>query len=1782
MELVIKEIKPLICLNMIVKDESHIIVDTLTKFLNKVSIDYWVISDTGSTDNTQEIIKTFFKKRDIPGELYEDKWENFAHNRTLALEHAHGKSDYIFVFDADDELCGDFQLPTLTEDAYHIQFGDANGTSYTRVLLVNNNTKKWRYLSVIHEFIDCVDNTHTSGVITGNYYCVSGRSGNRSKDPDKYLKDALVLEKAHAEALAKNDLLYFRYAFYCANSYFDYGKYMDAIKWYKITLGQGNWEQEKYVSCMKLFICYTILKQPEAGMFYLVKGILYDKTRVEGLFELVQYYCGNDMNELAYMYYEMVKEFYEKEYVKIEHTQDKLFVDISKANFHLPYWMIIVADRIKKYDTGIAMYRIIFTKKFKETNKMLIGNMLFNLQFFIDKVDKNDTQFFTLFKEYIDFLLSIQYPVFDHDFMINYEKYGIVVPKKAIHQPTFTKEECATSNKILIYTGFMNVLWNDSYVSTQSIGGAEKAVTYLSRYFPKNYEIIISGDVADEVIGNITYINRNKLQDLLEKEKFHTIVVSRYVSFFLLYRNFSCYQLFLSAHDSTGFINHVDNNILSVDSVILNWNYLIDGVITLTNWHKDNVIAAHPYLKDKMHIVNNGILTHTFPSCKNKIKNKFVWTSCSYRGLYVILHLWKDILENIPDATLDISSYNAFPENEDDVKMLEIMNKYNSIKHHGMLNTTQLYDLISKAEYWLYTNTFPETSCITGLEMLMSEVICLYYPLAGLLDTVGNYGIQVNFGNEINTILNLSEGQKIAMRKRGREYALSCSWENRAKEWCDVLFVENNTIKNRIYELHNIGSIPKNHVDFLKNLAIDFKPKVIYDIGANVLTWTREAHKIWSDSEIIAFDAIQTAEFFYKEQNLKYHIGVLSKEDNSVVKFYENIEHPAGNSYYKEIGHKISNELYPENAFTEQSTISLSSVVKNKNFPLPDLVKIDVQGSELDILRGGMNVINNAKYLIVELQDVQYNRGAPLADETIQFLNDNSWDLIARKFCDNGPDGDYCFLNKNYDHIKEPNPEIKQFLTNLYNNYSIPQDHINYLKKMNINFNPIVIYDIGAAVLHWTKEARKFWPNSEIIVFDAMKDCDFLYQEYNLKYNIGILSDIDNRLVNFYGNIYTLGGNSYYKEIGHRLSNELYPENAFTEQSTISLSSVVKNKNFPLPDLVKIDVQGSELDILRGGMNVINNAKYLIVELQDVQYNRGAPLADETIQFLYDNGWELIDKKFSDNGPDADYCFLNKNYKMNDAVDVVINKPKLVFFVNRSFILQPLIDYFDSLKEKYDITHTQNIDDLNEVTDALILFVIGNLNIDIGNYLNKNDNTIGLFNTEPLNIQCWLSQCIHLHMLYPTIKMYDYSNSNICILKNNNIIDVEYLPYLKTISENKYLTKIYSETPKIYDFGIISPKKTMPITPPRRNKILEYLINNGFTLNLITGWKEVRDNELAKCKFILNIHGQINENPDPTTDETSNIFEHIRCDRLLEAGFQILSEESLYLDPEFINKYPNLKLINYEDFFNLETYNVNDNGHEHFNFINNNILKNIYETLCSNKSPFNDIYVNPEDIYEHLPTLYKYANECESILECGVRGVVSSWAFLYGLMNNNKENKKIILNDITECNIQKILEYNNVGVTIEYKWINDLHLKLDDNVDLTFIDTWHVYGQLKRELDHFSKVTNKYIIMHDTTIDEYTSEAIRANLSDDQIYQQSLQSGFAIEEIKKGLWPAIEEFLENNTDWSLHERFKNNNGLTILKKQTPSIVVGSLQLLRLAPTEFNHSPSTSSTARSSM
>jgi hypothetical protein len=199
-------------------------------------------------------------------------------------------------------------------------------------------------------------------------------------------------------------------------------------------------------------------------------------------------------------------------------------------------------------------------------------------------------------------------------------------------------------------------------------------------------------------------------------------------------------------------------------------------------------------------------------------------------------------------------------------------------------------------------------------------------------------------------------------------------------------------------------------------------------------------------------------------------------------------------------------------------------------------------------------------------------------------------------------------------------------------------------------------------------------------------------------------------------------------------------------------------------------------------------------------------------------------------------------------------------------------------------------------------------------------------------------------------------------------------------------------------------------------------------------------------------------------------------------------------------------------------------------------VKSKHEYLCNTYS----------DIHEHLPTLYEYATKCESIIELGVRKCVSTWSFVYGLLNNNSDKKSMFINDIIECDISELLDATkDLDIDVKYEWVNDLELSFDKNVDLTFIDTWHVYGQLKRELNKFSQITNKYIIMHDTTVDAIEGETVRLEWDAEK---QSEETGIPVDEIKCGLWKAIEEFLENNKNWILRERYHNNFGLTILER----------------------------------
>lgn len=222
-----------------------------------------------------------------------------------------------------------------------------------------------------------------------------------------------------------------------------------------------------------------------------------------------------------------------------------------------------------------------------------------------------------------------------------------------------------------------------------------------------------------------------------------------------------------------------------------------------------------------------------------------------------------------------------------------------------------------------------------------------------------------------------------------------------------------DSILKNIKKVSDYRNLPTNHFNYLLKLKNDFnfKPKVIYDIGACVLHWTQRAQDIWPESEIVLFDATDAFESLYIESGLSYNICALSNESNKNIKFYQNNNNFAGNSYYRE-NPKYSpaaEHLFDHNSIVEMQTITLDDVVKYKMLNKPNFVKIDVQGAELDVLMGATESLKTCEHVIAELRDIEYNIGSPEKEVVIDYLVSQGFKNMGM-FSDNGPDGDYHFM----------------------------------------------------------------------------------------------------------------------------------------------------------------------------------------------------------------------------------------------------------------------------------------------------------------------------------------------------------------------------------------------------------------------------------------------------------------------------------------------------------------------------------------------------------------------------------------------------------------------------------------------------------------------------------------------------------------------------------------------------------------------------------------------------
>ena len=292
-----------ICLNMIVKNEAQVL-PRLFRTL-KDYIDYYVIVDTGSTDDTIELIRREMAAYGIDGEVHERPWVNFGVNRQEALELALAadKADWLLFIDADEELgVSDTKFYEKLEPgvSYDLEKHHRE-VRYAVPHLINVRNARYRWEGPAHNYlvIEGDERRELRKDVWIVYHHAEGAKSHKLTQEEKFLRDAKLFE----EELARNPNDE-RSQFYLAQSYRDAGHHDLALAAYKKRASmEDGWDEERFVAQLEAGRISVRLEKPEAVVLgELLTAYCLRPTRAESLYELARYYRLKNGHAMATLF----------------------------------------------------------------------------------------------------------------------------------------------------------------------------------------------------------------------------------------------------------------------------------------------------------------------------------------------------------------------------------------------------------------------------------------------------------------------------------------------------------------------------------------------------------------------------------------------------------------------------------------------------------------------------------------------------------------------------------------------------------------------------------------------------------------------------------------------------------------------------------------------------------------------------------------------------------------------------------------------------------------------------------------------------------------------------------------------------------------------------------------------------------------------------------------------------------------------------------------------------------------------------------------------------------------------------------------------------------------------------------------------------------------------------------------------------------------------------------------------------------------------------------------
>lgn len=282
-----------ICLNMIVKNERHVIEKCLNSIRNLIN--YWVIHDTGSTDGTQEVIQKCLEN--IPGELRQSEWKDFEHNRNLALNDAKQKADYLLLIDADEvwRYSENFHIP-LTADVYYIRVKQLGAGEIKRKAIVRASLN-WSWVGKIHENLQCDGEALlATEVLKGVKNICNESKGARANNVRTRLDDATI-----AALEFQRDPTNGRSAYYAGVSYLSANQPEIALKYFGKCINSSKISEEVYQAVYHIGICQMLLNKTDEAITTFLNAHTLRPTRAEPLYRAAIGFRGQNKALMGYL-----------------------------------------------------------------------------------------------------------------------------------------------------------------------------------------------------------------------------------------------------------------------------------------------------------------------------------------------------------------------------------------------------------------------------------------------------------------------------------------------------------------------------------------------------------------------------------------------------------------------------------------------------------------------------------------------------------------------------------------------------------------------------------------------------------------------------------------------------------------------------------------------------------------------------------------------------------------------------------------------------------------------------------------------------------------------------------------------------------------------------------------------------------------------------------------------------------------------------------------------------------------------------------------------------------------------------------------------------------------------------------------------------------------------------------------------------------------------------------------------------------------------------------------